>query len=113
MLPKTSTYVKSYNGQTKRMCFLIEDEDLVQIYNIIWDKVKADIKKEFDSEPVYNKNILKTKIESHGNEGTNLSNKEIPKANSNQAVFKFSINRLRFCSEQRLKLLSISIFKRV
>ena len=58
------------------MCFLIEDEDLVQIYNIIWDKVKADIKKEFDSEPVYNKNILKPKIKSHGNEDTSLSNKE-------------------------------------
>ena len=31
-------------------------------YNTIWDKVSADIKKEFDSEPVYNKNYLKTKM---------------------------------------------------
>ena len=28
MLPKTSTYVKSYDGQTKCMYFLIEDDDL-------------------------------------------------------------------------------------
>ena len=28
MLPKTSAYVKSYDGQTKWMCFLIEDDDI-------------------------------------------------------------------------------------
>ena len=43
MLPKTSAYVKSYNRQTKWMYFLIEDDDLER-YNVIWDKVSADIK---------------------------------------------------------------------
>ena len=28
MITKTSTYVKSYDGQTKWMYFLIEDDDL-------------------------------------------------------------------------------------
>ena len=37
MLPKTSTYVKSYNGQTKLMYFLTEDDDLLGKYNTIWD----------------------------------------------------------------------------
>ena len=40
MLPKTSTYIKSYDGQTKWMYL---------------DKVSADIKKEPDSHPVCNK----------------------------------------------------------
>ena len=70
MLPKTSAYVKSYDGQTKWMYFLIEDDDLLRKYNTIWDKVSADIKKGSDSEPVYNKEFLKTKIKSHGNEVT-------------------------------------------
>ena len=61
MLPKTNVYVKSFNGQTKWMYFLIKDDDLLENYNTIWDKVSADIKKEFDSEPVYNKNYLKKK----------------------------------------------------
>ena len=52
MLPKTSAYGKSYYGQTKWMYFLIEDDSLLEKYNTIWDKVSADIKKEFDSEPV-------------------------------------------------------------
>ena len=56
MLPKTSSHVKSYDGQTKWMYFLIEDDDLLEKYNTIWDKVNPDIVKEFDSEPVYNKN---------------------------------------------------------
>ena len=45
MLPKTSTYVKNYDGQTKWMYFLIEDEDLLEKHYTIWDKVSAGIKK--------------------------------------------------------------------
>ena len=48
--------------------FLIEDDDLLEKYNTVWDRVSADVKKEFDSEPVYNKEFLKTKIKSHGDE---------------------------------------------
>ena len=45
MLPKTSAYVKSYDGQTKWMYFLIEDDDLLEKYKTVWDKASADIKK--------------------------------------------------------------------
>ena len=70
MLPKTSAYLKSYDGQTKWMYFLIEDDKLLEKYNTISDKVSADIKKEFDSEPVNNKEFLNTKIKSRGDEVT-------------------------------------------
>ena len=53
MLSKTSSYVKSYDGQTKGMYSLIED-DLLKKYNTIWDKVRTNIKKA-DSKPVHNK----------------------------------------------------------
>ena len=42
------------------MCFLIEDDDLLEKHNTISGKVTAAIKKEFDSEPVYNKDYLET-----------------------------------------------------
>ena len=46
MIPKTSTYVRSFDEQTKwMMYFLIEDNDLMK--NTIWDTVSADSKKEF------------------------------------------------------------------
>ena len=67
----------------KPLHFLIEDDDLLEKYNTIWDKVSADAKKEFDSEPVYNKNYLKTKIKSHGDEVTDFYAKKIPKLDSN------------------------------
>ena len=57
---------------------MIEDDDF-----IICDKVSADIKKEFDSEPVYNKKFLKTKIKSHDDEVTDFYYKKIPKVDSN------------------------------
>ena len=76
MLPKTNVYVKSFNGQTKWMYFLIKDDDLLENYNTIWDKVSADIKKEFDSEPVYNKNYLKKKKKCHGDNVTNFYNEK-------------------------------------
>ena len=80
MLPKTSVYVKRYDGQTKCMYFLIEDDDLLEKYNTIWDKVSADIKKEFDREPVYNKKFLKTKKKSHGDKVTDFYDKKISKS---------------------------------
>ena len=44
ILPKASAPVKIYDGQTKWMYFLNEDDDLSEKYNIIWEKVSADIK---------------------------------------------------------------------
>ena len=67
----------------KWMYFLIEDDDLSEKYNTIWNKVSADKKKEFDSESVYNKYFLKTKIRSHGDEVTDFYDKKVPKVDSN------------------------------
>ena len=81
MLPKTSAYVKSYDRQTKWRYFLIEDNGLLKKYNTIWDKISADIKKEFNSKSVYNK-FLKTKIRFYGDEATDFHDKEISKVDS-------------------------------
>ena len=45
MLSKTRIYAKSYGGETKWMHFVIEDDNLLEKYNTIWDKFRADIKK--------------------------------------------------------------------
>ena len=39
MLPKMSVYVKSYDGQTKWIYFLTEDDDLLNKYKIILGKI--------------------------------------------------------------------------
>ena len=48
MLPKTKADVKNYDGQTKWMYFLIEDDNLLKKYNTVWDKVSSDFKKEVE-----------------------------------------------------------------
>ena len=79
MLPKPSAHVKSYDGETKWMYFLIEDDYLLEKYNTVWDKVSANIKKE----SVHNKEFLKTEIKSHDDEVTDFYDKKIPKVCSN------------------------------
>ena len=55
--------------------FFVKDDELLEKYNTIWDKVSADIKKEFDNELAYEKEYLKTKIKSHGDDVTDFYNK--------------------------------------
>ena len=43
MLPKTSAYLKSYDGQTKWKYFLIEDNNLLEKHNTIWNNFSPDI----------------------------------------------------------------------
>ena len=90
---------------TKWMYFLIEDDDLLEKYNAIWDKFSADIKKEFDSEPVYNKKIFKTEVKSHGDEVTDFYDQKIPKVDSNHTC-------LAAISLDSARILD-SVFKRV
>ena len=56
--------------------FLIEDGGLLEKYNTIRAKVSGNIKKEFESDPVYNKSFLKTKIKSQGDEVTGFYGKK-------------------------------------
>ena len=55
--------------------FLTEDDNLLEKYNTIWDKVSADSEKEFDSEPVHTKKFLKSKILPYDNEATGIRDK--------------------------------------
>ena len=43
LLHKPSTYVKSYDGQTKWLYFFIEDNNLLENFNSIWHKISIDI----------------------------------------------------------------------
>ena len=54
------------------MYFLIEGEELLKKYNDIWNKDSNSIKKEFNSEPIFNKKFLKTKIKSYVDEATDF-----------------------------------------
>ena len=74
-----SAYRKDFD-ETKYVSFLIKDDKLLKKYNEIWKKIKNIIKKEFNSEPVYNEKYPKAKIKSYnGKINTNFHNNKIPK----------------------------------
>ena len=81
-LPKMNAYRRDFD-ESKYMYFFRKDDELLERYNETWEKVKNSIKKEFDSEPVYNEKHLKAKINSYnGKINTNFHNNKIPKEGS-------------------------------
>ena len=46
--------------------FLVYDQEVLNKYNKIWDKIKDSFGKRLDSEPVYNDKYIKTKISLYG-----------------------------------------------
>ena len=52
-------------------------------YKTILDNVSPDTKKKIDSEFVYNKNFLKSKIKLYADEATDFHNKKFPRMDSN------------------------------
>ena len=60
--------------------FFIKDDQLLEKYNKIWEKASNAIKRELDSNLVYNKKYLRTKIKSYdGKINTNFQINKIPK----------------------------------
>ena len=69
--------------ETKYISSLIKDDELLEKYSEIWEKVENGLKKELDNEPVYNEKYLKAKIKSYNEKiNTNFYNNKIPKEGS-------------------------------
>ena len=61
MLPGKSVYVKCYDGETKWIYFLIESDELLEVYNHVSKTVLATVLKKLDCKPIYTKKFLKIK----------------------------------------------------
>ena len=64
MLPKMNACRRDFN-ETKYISFLIKNDKLLEKFKKNWDKVSNAIKKGYDSEPIYNKKYLRTKVKSY------------------------------------------------
>ena len=79
MLPKMSAYRRHFD-KIKHLHFLIKDNELLEKYNEIQDKVSKFIEKIFDNEHIYNGKYLKTKIKFYERKiNTNFHNQKMPK----------------------------------
>ena len=55
ILPQMNGYIKYFKNSSKSMSFFIKDDDLLNKYNEIWDKVKEKLNIKFHSESTYDK----------------------------------------------------------
>ena len=84
-----SAYRRDFD-ETPYLLFLIRNNEMLEKYNGIWDKVNNTIKKEFYSEPVYNEKYVSTKIKSYEGEiNTILSEDLIPKKALNVIAYQY------------------------
>ena len=61
-LPQMKAYAKHFDKSNKYINLLVNDKDILKKYSEIWNEIKSLIKKEFNSEAVYNDKYIKTKI---------------------------------------------------
>ena len=57
-----NAYIKCFEKGVKNMPFMIENDDVPDKHNKIWDKIKTDLNINFESMSVYNEKCIKAKV---------------------------------------------------
>ena len=82
ILPQMTGHIKCFEIGGKNMSFVIKDDDVLDKYNEIWDKIKETLSIKFHSMPVYDEKYIKAKVrEFNGVIKTNFLGDEVPKEN--------------------------------
>ena len=77
-----SGYIKYFENGGKNMSFVIKDDDVLDKYNEIWDKIKEKLNIKFHSMPVYDETYIKAKVrEFDGKIKTNFLGNDVPNEN--------------------------------
>ena len=62
ILPRMTGYIKCFAKGGKNMSFVIKDDDVLDKYNDIWDKIKETLSIKFHNTPVYDEQYIKAKV---------------------------------------------------
>ena len=82
ILPQMSGYIKYFENGGKNMYFMIKNDDVLDKYNDIWDKIKGKLNIKFPSMSVYVKIYMRDKVREFNRViKTNFLSDEIPKEN--------------------------------
>ena len=103
--------IKRFENGGKNMSFIIKDDDVLDKYNEIWDKIKNTLNIKFHSIPVYDEQYIKAKVrEFNGVSKANFLGGETP----NESVHYTCIACITIDSVMRMekKELSTSLFRR-
>ena len=82
ILPQMTGYIKYFENGGKNISFVIKDDDVLDKYNKIWDKIKETLSIKFHSMPVYDEKYIKTKVRQlNGKIKIHFLGDEVPKEN--------------------------------
>ena len=82
ILPQMSGYIKYFENVGKNMSFIVKDDNVLDKYKKIWDKIKEKLNTKFHSMPVYDETYIKAKVRKFdGVIKTNFLGDEVPKEN--------------------------------
>ena len=112
ILPQMSVYIKYFENRSKNMCFMFKNDDVLDKYDEIWDKIKKTLTIKFPSMPVHDEKYMKVKVrEFNGVIKTTFLGDKIPK----ESMHYFCIACITIDSVMRMekKELSKSLFRRV
>ena len=86
-LPKKTGYLNIFDDGTRKMSFFTDNNEFLERYTEIWEKISDLIDKKFDSDPVYNSKYINTKIKLYNNDiitnfhDTDNKNNKLPEKN--------------------------------
>ena len=66
-LPEMTGYLNIFKDGNRKMSFLTDNNEFLEKYTKMWEKISNLINIKFDSDPVYNK-YINTKIRSYNND---------------------------------------------
>ena len=107
ILPQMSGYIKYFENGGENMSFLIKEDDVLDKYNEIWNKIKKTLNTKFHSMPVYDEKYIKAKVrEFNAAIKTNFLGDEMPKEN----LYYVCIDCITIDSVMRMKKRIIPMF---
>ena len=97
ILPQMSGYIKYFQNGGKNMSFMIKDDNILDKYNEILNKIKETLSIKFHSKPVYDQRYIKAKVrEFDGKIKTNFLGIKIPKK---YTLYLHCLHNYWFCYE--------------
>ena len=82
ILPPMTGYIKCFENGGKNMSFVIKENDVLDKYNEIWDRIKNTLNIKFQSIAVYDEQYIKAKVRAFNDEIKLIFlSDEVPKEN--------------------------------
>ena len=112
ILPQMSGYTQYFENGDKNIFFVIKDDDVLDKYNEIWNKIKEKLNIKSDSMPVYDEKYMKAKVRKFNDMiKTNFLGDKIPKESMDYTCI--ACITIDFVMRMEKKELSKSLFRRM